>query len=166
MSSLSRSICSSKRECSTTAAAPASSIRLTLPTSSHIGDEEATSGLFSVIPRYSVERSMVLLRSVIWSPSFRRLHFVKLRRHVRPMLIPFPAAGDIFFRLFQQLSGLFRIALGQHGVARLVIDVVLQLDARGARIELERVLAFGGQCGVIAKQRPIARVYRRLLLIH
>ena len=50
-SSLSSSICSSNSECSTTAAAPASSMRRTLPTSSHIGEDEATSGFFSFNPR-------------------------------------------------------------------------------------------------------------------
>ena len=50
-SSLSIWICSSNSECSTTAEAPASSMRRMFPTSSQSGEEEATSGLLSFKPR-------------------------------------------------------------------------------------------------------------------
>src|SRR5512140_1120674 len=56
---LSRLICSSNRECRTTALAPASSIFRMLLTSLHSGEAETTSGFFSFSPRYLVERSII-----------------------------------------------------------------------------------------------------------
>src|SRR5262245_48437559 len=52
-------ICSSKSEGSTTAAAPASSIRRMLSRLSASGLDEATSGLASASPRYEVPRSLM-----------------------------------------------------------------------------------------------------------
>jgi hypothetical protein len=51
--------------------------------------------------------------------------------------------------------GLLRIALDQHGVAGFVVDVILQLDAGRARIELEGDSCPGRQLRVIAEQRPV-----------
>ncbi len=63
------------------------------------------------------------------------------------------------------MTGLVRIALDQHGVARLVVDVILQLDAGRARIELEWILPLGRQARVVPEQRPVTGLHRGLLLI-
>src|SRR5262249_43811982 len=74
-----------------------------------------------------------------------------------PVLVEPPALADVLLGQAEQLAGGGRVALGQHGVARLVVDVLLQRQARGPRVELEWVLPLLFQLGVVADQRPVAR---------
>src|ERR1019366_3197417 len=95
------------------------------------------------------------------------LHLLNSRAGlVRHVVVELPLGGNILLRQFEELLCVLRIALGEHGVTGLVVDIVLEADAGGAGIELKGILALGDQVGVIAEERPVAGVDGGLLLIH
>src|SRR5579862_1825939 len=68
-----------------------------------------------------------------------------VRRCAGHVLVDLPTLADILLGQFEQFARFVGMAFGQHGIAGFVVDVILQLDGGGARIELERILSFGGQ---------------------
>src|ERR1035437_3901661 len=142
---LSRLICSSNSECRTIAPAPASSMRLMMAWSLHKGQAETTRGFFNLNPRYFVERSIIacsFCRGLcLHRDRVRDSFVVTLSRHARPLLIHLEACVDILLRFAEQERCRLWIAVTQHGVARLVVDVFLQRDRRRLRIQGERTLA-------------------------
>src|SRR5207248_11533685 len=89
--------------------------------------------------------------------------------HSRPfchqLVLP-PSFVDGCLRLAEQELRRVGVALPQHPVARLRVDVILKGNLRVARIELERVLAFRGARRVETVERPVARLDRELLSVH
>ncbi len=77
-----------------------------------------------------------------------------------------PFAIDVLLSLFEEASGDVRMAAGEHGVAGLVVAVLLQRDGGWPGVELEGVLALTAKRGVVTHQRPIAGENRLLLLLH
>src|SRR6266545_2302791 len=128
---LSMLICSSNSECSTTADAPQSSIFRMLPISLQSGDADATSGFFSLSPRYFVDR-LVIARCSLRDRRDFRLHFVSIRgrdeRHRGTMFVDLPTLVHILLRFLQERSRSLRITLPQHRVTRLVVDVLVERD--------------------------------------
>src|ERR1043165_1096983 len=82
------------------------------------------------------------------------------------LLVLVPALPDRLLRAGEEELGRRRVALLEHAVARLRVDVVFERNLRLARIQLERVLVLGGGRGVEAVERPVARLDRELLLVH
>src|SRR5437660_8209742 len=76
------------------------------------------------------------------------------------LLVLPPPFVDGCLRLAEQELRRVGVALLKHPVARLGVDVVLKGNLRVARIELERILAFGGARRVVAVERPAARLDR------
>src|ERR1039458_8138429 len=72
--------------------------------------------------------------------------------HVDHVFVYLPAVEHILLRQVEQAMRFVGIAFGQHGVARLVVDVILQFDAGRARIELKWILALGRQARVVPKE--------------
>src|SRR5438067_1178219 len=144
---LSNSICSSNSEWSTMAAAPASSIRRMVSRLRDSGDAEGTSGLASCSPRYVVERSGVI--GFILPDQLR---------------VAQPAIVHILLSQRQQSLCFDRVALGEHAVARLGVDVVLERDAGRFRVEVERLAAVVRQTWVVVEQRPVPGEHRLFLL--
>src|SRR5262245_59710808 len=69
-----------------------------------------------------------------------------------------PALLHIVFGLEHQLLCPTGIALLEHAVACLVIRILLERNARRLRVEDERLDAAFGQHGVVAVERPVARL--------
>src|SRR6266478_6704032 len=80
------------------------------------------------------------------------------------VLVESPAHPNIFLRLIKQTARRLGIAVGEHGVASLVVGVRLERQARRLGVELERLLAILGQLWVVAKERPVTGLDRGLLL--
>src|SRR5579859_54829 len=135
----------------TMALAPASSRRRKLSRSLVKGPAEATSGLFSCNPRYLVERSGMgrLLRGLrLRAAILRGARFVQL-----------PALLHLGLGFLQQTLGGFRLAVLEHRIARLVVNVFFERQGGRLRIQYERVLAFLGQIRIVAEQNPVPGVY-------
>src|SRR5829696_7997860 len=82
------------------------------------------------------------------------------------LLVLAPALVDRLLRAAEEEARDLRVALLEHAVARLGVDVVLQRNLRLARVELEGVLAGGGARRVVAVERPVAALDGELLLVH
>jgi hypothetical protein len=87
-------------------------------------------------------------------------------RQAREMLVEAPARAHVVLSLVQESPRGLRVAVGEHGVAGLVVGVRLERQARRLGIELKRGLAFPGQFWVVAKERPVTGLDRGLLLVH
>jgi hypothetical protein len=61
------------------------------------------------------------------------------------MFVQLPSFVDFLLGHDQQLPGRLGVALDQHGVAGLVVDVLVQGESGRLRIQSERILALLGQ---------------------
>src|SRR5438874_12619244 len=110
----------------------------------------------------NAERGTMNCKAVAFSSSFivPRSYFPFCHQFVLP-----PAFVDGGLRLAEQELRRVGVALLKHPVACLGVDVVLQGSLRLARIQLKRVLAFGGARRVETVKRPVARLDCELLLV-
>src|SRR5262249_49493852 len=156
----SRAICSSKSECITIAAAPASSRRRTLSRSSTRGEAPGIKGCGSFSPRYVVVRSIV--------PSLgrgRRGLFDRGHLDARELLVDRVAPGRALLGHAEEAAEAQRVELLHHPEARLVPHVLAGRDLGGRRVENERRKALGHAPRVEAVERPYRRLHRELLLV-
>src|SRR5580765_4833529 len=83
----------------------------------------------------------------------------------RQILVDPPPLEDVLLRRLQEVRRLQRVAMYQHGVASLVVEILPDGQRRGLRVELEGVETLAGQVGVVSEQGPVSGQHRRLLLI-
>src|SRR5579864_6778596 len=125
------------------ALAPTSSRRRILSSSRVSGPADATSGFFSLSPRYLVERSD--MGRLLGGLRFRRAVLPRARFIQLPPLLYFGLC------LLQQPLRRFRLAVFQHGITRLVIDVLFERQCRRFRIENKWILTALGQLGIVTE---------------
>ena len=77
-----------------------------------------------------------------------------------------PAAIQLDLGLAAQLTGALRLAEGEHAETVLARHRFGQGPARTAGIELKWILAPLGAAGVVAVEKPAARIHRRFLVLH
>ena len=82
------------------------------------------------------------------------------------VLIDAIALVDGGLGLAHHLGGGLAVAMGEHGVAQLVIGEIFQLQPRPRRVEAERVAAALPERGIVAEQRPVAGGRGAGLLLH
>src|SRR5690242_831956 len=145
------------------ALAPTSSSRRILSSSRVSGPADATSGFFSLSPRYLVERSD--MGSLLGGLRFRCGFGFGCAILPRSGFIQLPPSLYLGLCLLQQPLRCFRLAVFQHGIARLVIDVLVERQRGRLRIENKWILTALGQLGIVTEQDPVPGSHGILLLL-
>ena len=86
-------------------------------------------------------------------------------RHGRAAGVHAPLALDVVLRCAKQFARGLRVALREHGVARLLVGILFERDARRFGVELKRVLPCKTQGRIVAHQRPVTGKHGILLLV-
>src|SRR5689334_9952473 len=86
------------------------------------------------------------------------------RRHMGPHLVDLPALGHIVLCLLKQMLRGFRMTLFQHGIARFIVDILLQRNRWRPGIELHGTLTLCIPAGIKAEERPMPGLDSELLL--
>src|SRR5579872_4588883 len=77
-----------------------------------------------------------------------------------------PLAFNIVLRSMQKFACGIWMGAREHRIARFLVCVLLQGNARRLRVQLEWILSFEPQRRIVPDQRPVARSHGGFLLFH